>query len=214
MTHASEDLTARARIRDAALRLFADRGMDGATVRDIAKEAGVSPGLLRHHFGSKEALRDACDTYALDRLMEIKEKAYDGGGMAQPGFMVGAHPTILLLYRYLARSLADGSPGATRMYDEMIQLSEQWFADHGVESADPHGYAAVFVTQQIGMLVMQHQLSRALGADVLTTEGHLRMVSGLIEFHSHALLDPEMAAQARAALDQMRHPTPEKGTPR
>jgi AcrR family transcriptional regulator len=206
LTHASEDLTARARIRDAALRQFADRGMDGATVRDIAREAGVSPGLLRHHFGSKEALRDACDTYALDHLMDIKAKAYDGGGMAQPGFMMGAHPTILLLYRYLARSLADGSPAATRMYDEMIELTERWFADHGVKSA-------VFVTQQIGMLVMQQQLSRALGADVLTTEGHLRMVSGLIEFHSHALMEPEMAAQARAALDQMLRSS-EKGAPR
>ena len=203
MTHASEDLTARARIRDAALRLFADRGMDGATVRDIAKEAGVSPGLLRHHFGSKEALRDACDAYALDRLMEIKAEAYDGGGLAQPGFMMGMHPTILLLYRYLARSLADGSPAATRMYDEMIALTEQWFVDHGIKTADPHGYAVVLVTQQIGLLVMQHQLSRALGADILTTEGHLRMVSGLIEYHSHALMEPEIAAHARAAIDQM-----------
>jgi AcrR family transcriptional regulator len=58
---AFEDLTARARIRHAAIRLFADRGIDGTTVRDIAREAGVSPGLLRHHFGSKEALRQVCD---------------------------------------------------------------------------------------------------------------------------------------------------------
>ena len=36
---AHEDLTARARIRDAALRLFAERGIDGASVRDIAKAA-------------------------------------------------------------------------------------------------------------------------------------------------------------------------------
>ena len=41
----AEDLTARARIRDAALRLFAERGTDGATIRDIAKAAGVSGGL-------------------------------------------------------------------------------------------------------------------------------------------------------------------------
>ncbi|MGH3750942.1 MAG: helix-turn-helix domain-containing protein, partial [Micromonosporaceae bacterium] len=54
---AHEDLTARARIRDAALRLFAERGIGPATIRDIAKAAGVSSGLVRHHFGSKEALR-------------------------------------------------------------------------------------------------------------------------------------------------------------
>ena len=71
----AEDLTARARIRDAALALFADRGLDGTTIRDIAKAAGVSGGLIRHHFGSKDDLRAACDSYALDQLMQIKEQA-------------------------------------------------------------------------------------------------------------------------------------------
>jgi len=49
---AFEDLTARARIREAALRHFADDGYEGATIRAIARSAGVSPGLLRHHYGS------------------------------------------------------------------------------------------------------------------------------------------------------------------
>src|ERR1019366_7238980 len=89
---AFEDLTARARIRDAALRLFGDRGTDGTTIRDIAATAGVSGGLVRHHFGSKEGLRDACDAYALDRLMRLKEQAFIEGQMATPGFLAGAHP--------------------------------------------------------------------------------------------------------------------------
>ena len=53
------DLTARARIRDAAIRHFADEGYERTTIRGIAVTAGVSPGLLRHHFGSKEELRRA-----------------------------------------------------------------------------------------------------------------------------------------------------------
>src|SRR6266542_6373122 len=101
---AFDDLTARARIRDAALRLFAERGVDGATIRDIAKAAGVSAGLVRHHFGSKEALRDACDSYALDRLMRIKEQAILEGQMADQGFLPAVHPTVVPLYRYLARA--------------------------------------------------------------------------------------------------------------
>jgi len=136
------DLTARARIRDAALRLFAERGIDGATIRDIAKAAGVSPGLVRHHFGSKEGLRDACDAHALERLVGIKERAVLDGQIANPGFLPAVHPTVLLLTRYLARSLVDGSPAAAGMFDEMVELTEQWIARHYPDvTADPRAYA-------------------------------------------------------------------------
>jgi AcrR family transcriptional regulator len=201
---AFEDLTARARIRDAALRLFAERGIDGATVRDIAKAAGVSAGLVRHHFGSKEALRDACDSYALDRLMRIKEQAVLEGQMADPGFLSAIHPTVLSLYRYLARALLDGSPAAASMFDDMVDLAEQWLGRYdSTQSADPRAYAAVLVAMQIGMLGMHEHLSRALGADILSPEGHLRMTRGTVDLHSHVLLSPDLAAQAYAAIDQV-----------
>src|SRR5260370_23857062 len=112
------DLTARARIRDAALRLFAERGMDGTTIRDIARAAGVSGGLIRHHFGAKDDLRTACDSYALDQIMRIKEQAVLESQLANPAFMSAAHPTVLVIYRYLARSLGGGAPAAAAMFDE------------------------------------------------------------------------------------------------
>lgn len=55
---ADEDLTARARIRNAALRHFTEYGFDRSSIRDIAAAAGVSSGLVRHHFGSRDQLRD------------------------------------------------------------------------------------------------------------------------------------------------------------
>jgi AcrR family transcriptional regulator len=47
---------ARARLYDIALRLIAERGYDATTLRDIAREAGVSPGLLYRYFPSKQAV--------------------------------------------------------------------------------------------------------------------------------------------------------------
>lgn len=41
---------------DAAIELFAERGYDRTTVRDIATRAGVNQALLFRYFGSKEAL--------------------------------------------------------------------------------------------------------------------------------------------------------------
>ena len=209
----AEDLTARARIRDAALALFAERGVDGATIRDIANSAGVSGGLVRHHFGSKDELRAACDSYALDQLMQIKEQAVDGQ-LANASFMSAAHPTVLLLYRYLARSLVDGSPAAAAMFDEMVELGEAWLATHNPgQMADPRGYSAVLVATQTGMLMMHAQLSRWLGADIFTAEGHLRLTEAMIDFFSQPLLSPELADQARAAVRHLQAQEPAAGRP-
>jgi AcrR family transcriptional regulator len=201
---AFEDLTARARIRDAALRLFAERGIEGATIRDIARAAGVSGGLVRHHFGSKEDLRKACDSYALDHIMRIKEQVLLQGQLANLAFMSAAHPTILLIYRYFARSMVDGSPAAASMFEEMVELAEQWLAQHNPgQTTDPRGYAAVLIAMETGMLAMQAQLSRALGVDILSPEGHLRISRAKVDFYSQPLLSPEQAAEAHAAIDRL-----------
>ena len=46
----------RTRILQAALRLFAKRGYDGTTTKDLAKSAGVAEGTLFRHFTSKKAI--------------------------------------------------------------------------------------------------------------------------------------------------------------
>jgi AcrR family transcriptional regulator len=46
----------RAAILDAARTRFADTGYAATTLRALARDAGVDPALILHHFGSKEAL--------------------------------------------------------------------------------------------------------------------------------------------------------------
>ncbi len=58
-----EALDGRERLVRQAFVLFAERGFDSVTVRDIAKASGVSVGLINHHFGSKDGLREAVDEY-------------------------------------------------------------------------------------------------------------------------------------------------------
>ena len=43
-------------ILDNALNLFAKKGFDGASTREIADAAGVTHALIKYHFGSKEEL--------------------------------------------------------------------------------------------------------------------------------------------------------------
>lgn len=59
--------TRREALIEAALDLVASGGPQAATVRAIADRAGVTPGLIRHYFASKEELTRA----AYRRLMQI-----------------------------------------------------------------------------------------------------------------------------------------------
>ncbi|GAB10372.1 putative TetR family transcriptional regulator [Gordonia araii NBRC 100433] len=73
---AQDDRTTRARVRDVAIDEFARHGF-ATTVRTIADAAGVSPGLVIHHFGSKAGLRTECDDTVLAALVSSKRFLMD-----------------------------------------------------------------------------------------------------------------------------------------
>ena len=50
-------------ILEAAENLFAQKGFDGTSVRDIAEEAGVNLAMISYYFGSKEKLFEAMFAY-------------------------------------------------------------------------------------------------------------------------------------------------------
>jgi AcrR family transcriptional regulator len=198
------DLTGRARIRNAALALFAEHGVERTTLRDIARSAGLSAGLVRHHFGSKDGLRACCDEYAVERLMAVKEAGVHGGRLADPGFLFDRQPELLVLHRYLARSVVDGSSAAQAVLERMIVLAGQWIAEHHAgEIGDERAVACVLAAAQIGVLMVHEQISRALGVDVFSPQGHLRLAHALIDFYSTPLLSSDRAADAHAALEQL-----------
>lgn len=195
------DLTARARIRQAALRLFAEEGYERATIRGIAQAAGVSPGLLRHHFGSKEELRAACDEHVFELLRRINAQLLDDvGGVA------AAQAAAKPLQRYVARALADGSATAAPLFDEMVTLTGQWLARADEARPDPPAVdlrirAALITAMAAGLPLMHEHVSRALGADMFGPAGERVLGLGLLDIYSHPLLSTETAAAARAGLE-------------
>src|SRR5258707_12998453 len=53
------------RIRTAALKSFATYGTSATSLRTVASAAGVSVGLVQHHFGTKAGLVKAVDDHVL-----------------------------------------------------------------------------------------------------------------------------------------------------
>lgn len=51
-----EESGARQKIMEAAIVLFANKGLHGTSTRDISKESGVNLSLISYYFGGKEAL--------------------------------------------------------------------------------------------------------------------------------------------------------------
>jgi AcrR family transcriptional regulator len=67
----------RASILDAALVVIARSGFAATTLRDVAAEASVAHGLLRHYFGSREALLAAAFDRAATGQIEALDEALD-----------------------------------------------------------------------------------------------------------------------------------------
>lgn len=65
----SVELDSREALILAAQKVFAEKGFEGATVKDLADEAGVNVSLVSYHFGGKEALYKTClENFGLDRV--------------------------------------------------------------------------------------------------------------------------------------------------
>lgn len=115
------------RIRDAATREFAHGG-EAASIRGIAEAAGVSPGLVQHHFPSKAYLREAIDEHvlalAVEAFAELDTTGPDDDVFEELAQRVTAivrdHPDALL---YVARSAADGEPGGLGVFDAFVALA-------------------------------------------------------------------------------------------
>lgn len=129
MRTVADDLAARARIRNAAVDLFGREGF-GVGLRAIAESAGVSLGLIRHHYGSKEELRAACDAYVLEEIRRLKsEQATAENPAATMVARLAEIDEFAHVVRYLTRALSEGGPLAREFLERMVADAEAYLAE-------------------------------------------------------------------------------------
>lgn len=68
----------RSHVLDAAARHFRERGYDGASMRDIARDAGMLAGSMYYHFASKEDLLLAVHEEGVRRISAAVQSAIRG----------------------------------------------------------------------------------------------------------------------------------------
>jgi AcrR family transcriptional regulator len=201
---AAADLTARATIRDEALRLFAERGPDAVTVREIATAAGVSPALVLHHYGSKDGLRAAVDEHAArvfdDMLAQLGEdeaaEALAGGNAASLAEVFAAgFPAGSPLPAYLRRLILTGDPAGdalfVRWHELTVTVMEQLEAA-GVArpSGDRRVRAAFLLANDLAAVLLTRQVGAAIGEDLMSPGGMRRWAAEAADVYAHGAFAP------------------------
>ncbi|TWD82482.1 TetR family transcriptional regulator [Kribbella amoyensis] len=168
------DLTARARLRLAALHLFAEHGFEATSTRAIATEAGVSHALLRHHFGSKDGLRAAVDEDVLDTFDQELAKFEPAGGLAALGSVTAQlFGSDSLRRNYLRRVLLEGGPAGTALFqrlltgaDEQLRTLREAAGHDSADAADTRWapYQALFLI--LGPMLLEPVIGPTLDAPV------------------------------------------------
>ncbi|KOX19724.1 transcriptional regulator [Saccharothrix sp. NRRL B-16348] len=195
----ASDLTTRARIRDAALARFGADGVAGTSVRAVAADAGVSPALVLHHFGSKEGLRQACDEHVLDAIRS--------GGEVDASALGHVLRAATPVRRYLGRALLDGTEGASVLFTEIVDRTEEWLAVGEAEgwvrpTSDARARAVTYVSWLLAPLVLGDQVGRLLGGDPAETATAVRGARAGLEMLTGGLFTDDRWLTAFTAVDE------------
>lgn len=141
----------------AAMRCIAVGG-PGATLRTIAEEAGVSAGLIIHHFGSRAGLLEACDRRALE-VIRAEKSAVVTGGAPEMLLQLAEAERFAPLAGFLLRRLQSGGDLARQLLEDFERTAEGFLAE-GVAagtitpSRDPRSRARMLTRMSLGALLL------------------------------------------------------------
>ena len=94
----------RQRLLVAAVRVFAEKGFDGAGIREIAQRAKANSALVHYYFGGKEGLYRAALSFLFDRKGQAVRSLE---APPEPGSVEAAQKAALCLKRYIRMFLGE-----------------------------------------------------------------------------------------------------------
>jgi AcrR family transcriptional regulator len=161
----------RALVLDAARAVFSEAGIEGASIREIAKKAGYTPGAIYSYFDSKEAIYGALLGESLERLngavaaarvlKNRPDKTLQFKAQAWFGFYA-ANPRDLDLGFYLVQGLRPRGLTAelnTRLNERLhdaLRPCEAALRALGLAPADALRETTALFAHGVGLLLLQH----------------------------------------------------------
>jgi AcrR family transcriptional regulator len=190
--HRRDPEASRAAILEAARAVFTERGYARATIREIARRAGVTHGLVMRHFGTKEQLliealpgpRAAAGIVPGD-LATLPDRVA-AAFVAEAESAGGEHALVALI-----RSAASGEAAAMPLYAAMEREITAAFRE--VLGPGTEAYADLLASLLIGVTFARH-VARTGALAELTREELVGYLAPAIR----ALLAPAIAAAAAA----------------
>jgi AcrR family transcriptional regulator len=219
---AKDDLRAAAVIRETAMRLFAERGAAAVTVREIAAAAGVSAGLVIHHYGSKDGLKEAVDRRAVaffeEMIGEFGQLGEEGGGASLVELFAGRLESEPTMADYIRRLLLDGGEAADGLFAKLLDATEagmRALTAAGVvrPAPDERIRTAFLLCNDLSLVLLRRQITRSVGFDPLTREGLGRWSAAVLDVYTSGVFAFPAAPEAPAEAGPGERPTEEGRNP-
>ena len=161
----------------AAFKLFSKRGFRQVNLTDIADRAGVSIGLIRHYYGSKEGLIDECTKVVMKRLQKIFSRILDGSAPSEGTAFIDhlnqrtieAFTGNFGLLRYLRQLTIENAAVANEAFKAYFQFVQQELnrleaAGHLRGDANKVWLTFIIIFVQLGPVFLSDQIEAIIGA--------------------------------------------------
>ncbi len=197
LTRSEKREQTRAQLLDAAATVFAQRGLDGATVDDVAAHAGFTKGAVYAHFGSKDELflamleqRYACRMEELERVLLAPGAAVDNARTAGHEFQRYAQSDPDWQRLYLEATLRASRDAGFRaafarrhreMHDRMATVIEQGLAQSGLEASIPYDRLATAISAIVSGVLLETLVAPGKDTDDLLGSMMELLMPGVVQ---------------------------------
>jgi AcrR family transcriptional regulator len=194
-------------IIEAALDVFAERGLASARLEDIAKRAGVSKGTIYLYFPNKEALfREVVRQTVVATIERAEREIVHGSATEQLRTYLRGYwafvrsPRFEAIYRLVLAELQNFPDLAQFYSEEVVQRSARLIGriiQHGIDSGEFRPIDPRVAARMLQALIVSHGLwcSRQKFFPHMAGATDEKVLADLTDFYFHAI----MAAPGEAA---------------